>query len=95
MRRVVIEGGLQLQPVLEVVPWHFSQRECPPGPSRAHPGPWDEYFQACMRDAGFEGITTVGPGSFHVRCDLLVNHPILLELVHRDLLETGDPRLSR
>lgn len=60
MRRIVACDPIELRPVIEVEPYHWSDRESPESRS---PAARLAYFRACMADVGITGIEPIAPRS--------------------------------
>ena len=82
MTRALAARSLALLPVVEVEPYVFSQLPMPSDlPSRDYRDAWSAYFQRCMADAGFAGVSTIDPGSNLVAAGTLVDNPLLERLI--------------
>lgn len=90
-RNVSSGAVVRLIPVLEVAPFGPPTRPLPDGPSRLHPAAWDAYFQACLVDAGFAGVTLIQAGSRFASARALVGHALLEHVVREALVGTGLP----
>ena len=68
MSGLVKLSGTSLTPVIELAPWSISKTRQSPekGPARKYPAEWEEYWHACLSDAGITGLNPITAGSFFV-----------------------------
>ena len=71
--------------MLEIEPYHWSDRALPQGPSREHPVAWYTYFHQCMADAGITGIDPIRPGSHFVDAFSVVDNELIVRLIREEL----------
>ena len=91
MKRIEASGPIELTLVLEIEPYHWSDRALPQGPSRDHPEAWYTYFHQCMADAGITGIDPIRPGSHFVDAFSVVDNELIVRLIREELEESGLP----
>lgn len=79
---------LQLVPVLELLPWQFSDRESPTVPEHERAAAWSRHWFDCLEEAGVIGLNPVAPNSCHIPVtaltDLTTLDHILNKLVEPD-----------
>jgi len=64
VKKIQVHRPIEMRLVIEVEPYHWSDREIPSvSPAREYTKEWNEYFFACMEDAGFKGIEPIQRGS--------------------------------
>lgn len=84
MKHLDLKGDFELIPVVEVLPFRYSNRALPTEVgAREHPAEWLSFFRACMADAGHPDVEPISPGSHFVALNSLNGHP-LLERLGRD-----------
>ena len=91
---VIIENlqPISFQLVIEIEPYQWSSRNSPKvSPSRLYPEEWLEYFNDCMKDAGFESINPIRPGSFFVDAFSLLGTSLLDSLIKNHLQNAALP----
>jgi hypothetical protein len=75
MRHVEVRDEVRLVLVLEVEPYHFSDRS-------SSSVPWSEYFDLCMADAGFTKVVPIAEGWNFVSARSLIGNPLLERMIH-------------
>ena len=89
MKRIKPIKPIELQLVIEVEPYHWSDRATPNvGSAREYPEIWEKYFHQCMADVGIEGLTPIQPGSSFVDAFRVVNNDLILRMI-RECLHWG------
>jgi hypothetical protein len=82
---------LALEPVIELEPGRFAQRErlFPAQAGEEAPDEWDRYWLASLADSGVVGVQPLRPGSWRVRTRELTDS-IILERIARVLLSAWE-----
>lgn len=72
MRQIEVKGEVRLVPVIEIEPYHFSSLQS---------SERTDYFEACMKDAGFTNVVPIAEGWHFVSARSLIGNPILEQLI--------------
>ena len=92
MKRIEPIKPFELRLVIEVEPYHWSDRESPGWNAGAESErAWTAYFNACMADANIEGIKPLVPGSMFVDAFEVVRNELILRMIRECLHHSGLP----
>lgn len=92
MKKIKTDKLIKLCLVLEVEPYHWSQRQLPSvDPARECREIWHAFFQECMADAGILGIEPIQPGSFFVDAFSVVKNELIVRMIQEELEESDFP----
>jgi hypothetical protein len=83
MSSVIVLDGIELIPVLELMPITFAAqaRSSPSGTPLDVPDQWDQYWLDSLADSGITGLTPLQGGSWHVPTAEFVDQTILQKLL--------------
>ncbi len=87
MNRINVAKPIEFLPVIEVEPYHWSDRQMPD--ADATPAALLSYFHQCMADAGIEGIDPIHPRSRFVDAISVVESELGLRLIREELEGSG------
>lgn len=91
MRRIEPTGPIEMRLVLNVEPFHWSDRRTPDGPAEERRKNWLAYFRECMSDAGIVGIEPIRSSLWFVDAFAVVDNELMLRMIREVFEGSGLP----